>query len=134
VLQAISCPLFRVRSSQFCLARCNTHRKKRFMSFPSPAGMSQTKLPLSRNNAVMTSLFPPSESLVVKSRLGTGNSQTFFYGAVHGHWSAQAPFSMQPLSCTIPLKGKKSEMFFNRSNLSRIFKKIMIYNFLYFGV
>jgi hypothetical protein len=26
----------------------------------------------------MTSLFPPSESLVVTSRLGTGNSQTFF--------------------------------------------------------
>jgi hypothetical protein len=39
------------------------HRKKRFTSFPSPAGMSQTKLPLGRNNSVMTSLFPPRESL-----------------------------------------------------------------------
>ncbi len=29
----------------------------------------------------MTSLFPPRESLVVTSRLGTGNSQNFFYGA-----------------------------------------------------
>ncbi len=40
--------------------------------------MSLTKLPLGRNNSVMTSLFPPRESLVVTSRLGTGNSQTFF--------------------------------------------------------
>ncbi len=52
--------------------------KKRFTSFPSPAGMSITKLPLGRNNSVMTSLFPPRESLVVTSRLGTGNSRTFF--------------------------------------------------------
>ncbi len=56
------------------------HRKKRFTSFPSPAGMSLTKLSLGRNNSVMTSLFPPRESLVVTSRLGTGNSRTFFYG------------------------------------------------------
>jgi hypothetical protein len=54
------------------------HRKKRFTSFPSPDGMSLTKLPLGRNNSVMTSLFPPRESLVVTSRLGTGNSRTFF--------------------------------------------------------
>ncbi len=54
------------------------HRKKRFTSFPSPAGMSLTKLPLGRNNSVMTSLFTPRESLVVTSRLGTGNSRTFF--------------------------------------------------------
>ncbi len=43
--------------------------------------MSLTKIPLGRNNSVMTSLFPPRESLVVTSRLGTGNSRTFFYGA-----------------------------------------------------
>jgi hypothetical protein len=54
------------------------HRKKRFTSFPSPDGMSLTKLPLGRNNSVMTSLFSPRESLVVTSRLGTGNSRTFF--------------------------------------------------------
>jgi hypothetical protein len=55
------------------------HRKKRFPSFPqSPAGISLTKLPNGRNNSVMTSLFPPMESLVVTSRLGTGNSGTFF--------------------------------------------------------
>ncbi len=56
----------------------SVHRKKRFTSFPSPAGMSLTKLPLGRNNSVMTSLFPPRESLVVTSRLGTGKSRTFF--------------------------------------------------------
>ncbi len=54
------------------------HCKKRFTSFLSPAGTSLTKLPLGRNNSVMTSLFPPRESLVVTSRLGTGNSRTFF--------------------------------------------------------
>jgi hypothetical protein len=54
------------------------HRKKRFTSFPSSAGMSITKLPLSRNNSVKTSLFPPRESLVLTSRLGTGNSRAFF--------------------------------------------------------
>jgi hypothetical protein len=59
---------------------CALHRKKRFTSFPSPAGMSLTKLPLGRNNSVMTSLFPPRESLLVTSRLGKGNSRTFFYG------------------------------------------------------
>jgi hypothetical protein len=40
--------------------------------------MSLTELPLGRNNSVMTSLFPPTESLVVTFRLGTGNSRTFF--------------------------------------------------------
>jgi hypothetical protein len=50
--------------------------------------MSLTKLPLGRNNSVMTSLFPPRESLVVTSRLGTGNLRTFFYGVVSslGNW------------------------------------------------
>ncbi len=45
--------------------KTNIHRKKRFTSFPSPTGMSLTKLLLGRNNSVMTSLFPPRESLVV---------------------------------------------------------------------
>ncbi len=66
----------------FCHKEINLHtEKKRFTSFPSPAGMSLTKLPLGRNNSGMTSLFPPRETLVVTSRLGTGNSRTFFYGA-----------------------------------------------------
>jgi hypothetical protein len=63
------------------------HRKKGFTSFPSLAGMSLTKLPpLGRNNSVMTSLFPPRESLVVTSRLGTGNSRIFFYGVSSGKY------------------------------------------------
>ncbi len=57
----------------------NVHRKKRFTSFPSSAGMSLTKLPVGRINSVMTSLFPPRESLVVTSRLGTRNFRTFFF-------------------------------------------------------
>jgi hypothetical protein len=62
-----------------------TYTVKRFTSFPSPAGMSQTKLPLGRNISVMTSLFPPRESLVVTSRLGAGNSRTFFYGVQYSY-------------------------------------------------
>ncbi len=54
--------------------------KKWFTSFPSPAGMSLTINSPGQENSVMTSLFPPRESLVVTSRLGTGNSRTFFYG------------------------------------------------------
>ncbi len=60
----------------------DVHRKKRFTSFPSPARMSLTKLPLGRNISVMTSLFPPRESLVVSSRLETRTSRTFFYGVL----------------------------------------------------
>ncbi len=37
------------------------HRKKRFTSFSSPAGMSLSKLPMGRNNSVLTSLLPPME-------------------------------------------------------------------------
>jgi hypothetical protein len=40
------------------------HRKESFSIFPSPAGMSLTKLSLGGNNVYMTSLFPPRESLV----------------------------------------------------------------------
>ncbi len=71
------------------------HRKKRFTSFPSPAGLSLTKLPLGRYNSVMTSLFPPRESLVVTSRLGTGNSRSFFYGV--GSPSRYSPCTVSPL-------------------------------------
>ena len=38
--------------------------KKSFSIFPSPAGMSLTKLSLVRNYLYMTALFPPRESLV----------------------------------------------------------------------
>jgi hypothetical protein len=58
--------------------------KKRSRVSRLQPGLSLTKLPLARNNSVMTSLFPPRESLVVTSRLGTGNSRTFFYGVCTG--------------------------------------------------
>ncbi len=69
-------------SRGICKCMSSIHRKKRFPSFPSPAGMSITKLPLGRNNSVMTSLFPPRESLVVTSHPGWGREtrEPFFYG------------------------------------------------------
>jgi hypothetical protein len=59
--------------------------------------MSLTKLPLGRNNSVMTSLFPPRESLVVTSRLGTGNSRTFFYCVSMVIWGEFLPLLPIPL-------------------------------------
>ncbi len=76
--------------------------KKRFTSFPSPAGMSLTKLPLGRNNSVMTSLFPHRESLVVTSRLGTGNSRTFFYGVGISILTHLFPLLLHALSVSLP--------------------------------
>jgi hypothetical protein len=40
------------------------HPKKSFLIFPSPAGLSLTKLYLGGNNDVIYKLFPPRESLV----------------------------------------------------------------------
>jgi hypothetical protein len=54
------------------------HRKKRFTSFPSPAGMSLTKLPLGRNNSVMTSLFRSRESLGSDILAGDGKLANLF--------------------------------------------------------
>jgi hypothetical protein len=62
------------------LKKIRAYGRTRFPSLPSPAGMSLIKLSHGRNNSVMTSLFPPRESFVVTSRLGAGNSRTFFYG------------------------------------------------------
>jgi hypothetical protein len=86
-----------------CPSSSNLHRKKRFTSFPSPAGMSLTKLPLARNNSVLTSLFPHRESLVVTSRLGTGNKRTFFtvYTALDISVQQQP---LLPLDVLVPLQ------------------------------
>ncbi len=54
------------------------HRKKSFSIFPSPAGMSLTKLSLGGNNLYMTSLFPPRESLVIDIPAGDGNIEKLF--------------------------------------------------------
>jgi hypothetical protein len=55
------------------------HRKKSFSIFPSPAGMSLTKLSLGGNYEGIYNLFLPRESLVCDI---TGISKSFF--TVHG--------------------------------------------------
>jgi hypothetical protein len=54
------------------------HRKKSFSIFPSPAGMSITKLSLGGNNDVMYEIFPPRESLVSDIPAGGGNIEKLF--------------------------------------------------------
>ncbi len=54
------------------------HCKKSFSIFPSPAGMSLTKLSLGGNNLYMTSLFPPRKSLVIDVPAGDGNIKKLF--------------------------------------------------------
>ncbi len=103
LLFRFSSPVFRI-SPLFIFCLLTLHRKKRFTSFPYPAGMSLTKLPLGRNNSVMTSLFPPRESLVVTSRLGTGNSRTFFYGVSLYTFNVGTPIF--PYECPPP-KGRR---------------------------
>ncbi len=65
--------------------------------------MSLTKLPMGRNNSVMTSLFPPRESLVVPSRLGTENSRTFFYGVAFAVQHLSYQDSSNTLDGTLPV-------------------------------
>jgi hypothetical protein len=54
------------------------HCKKSFSIFPSPAGMSLTKLFLGGNNDVIYKLFPPRESLVSVIPAGDGNIEKLF--------------------------------------------------------
>jgi hypothetical protein len=49
------------------------HRKKSFLIFPSPAGMSLINLSLGGNNLYMTSLFPARKSLVCDIQARDGN-------------------------------------------------------------
>jgi hypothetical protein len=53
-------------------------RKKSFSIFPSPAGMSLTKLSLGGN--VIYKLFPPRENLLSDIPAGDGNIEKLFYG------------------------------------------------------
>ncbi len=72
----------------------------------SPAGMSLTKLPLGRNNSVMTSLYPPRESLAVTSRLGRETPEPFFYGVLvsqvmpTNEWVRRGSMCSVPACCT----------------------------------
>jgi hypothetical protein len=60
------------------LPSINIHRKKNFLIFPSPAGMSLTKLSLGGNNLYMTSLFPPRESFISDVLAGDRNIEKVF--------------------------------------------------------
>jgi hypothetical protein len=52
--------------------------KKSFLIFPSPAGMSLTKLSLGGNNDVIYIIVPPRESLVSDIPAGEGNLEKLF--------------------------------------------------------
>jgi hypothetical protein len=71
--------------------------KKSFLIFPSPAGMSLTKLSLGGNNDVIYKIFPPRESLVSDIPAGDGNIGNLFYGGVS---------CLAPLYCLTHCLGK----------------------------
>ncbi len=70
------------------------HRKKSFSIFPSPAGMSLTKLSLGGNYDVICKLFLPMQGEFGKRhpQMG-GKSKSFFYGV----WSSHPTQSRLPL-------------------------------------
>jgi hypothetical protein len=59
------------------------HHKKSFSIFPSPAGMSLTKLSLGGNNDVIYKVFPPRESLASDIPAGEGNIEQLFFRCGH---------------------------------------------------
>ncbi len=78
-------------------AKYTVHCKKRLAVFPSPAGMSLTKLSLAGNNLIYSR---PGRAWFVTSWLGTGKSVTFFLqcnktlrGTVFRHPERMAPKS-----------------------------------------
>ncbi len=58
------------------------HCKKGFPIFPSPAGMSLTKLSLDGNYDVIYKLFLHRESLVSDITAGDGNIEKLFYSVI----------------------------------------------------
>jgi hypothetical protein len=63
--------------------RVSLQRKKNFLIFSSPAGMSLTKLSLDGNNDVIFKLFPLRVSLVSDIPAGDGNIEKFFLWCNH---------------------------------------------------
>jgi hypothetical protein len=61
------------------------YRKKSFSVFPSPAGMSLSKLSLGENYDVISKLFLLSESFVSDIPARYGKIEKFFYGVYSGH-------------------------------------------------
>jgi hypothetical protein len=72
----IKSTLVEVNVNRSCSNIRNVHCKKRFAIFPTPAGISLTKLSLAGNNLII-----PNQGRVcsVTSRMGKGKSLTFFY-------------------------------------------------------
>ncbi len=58
------------------------YTEKSFSIFPSPTGMSLTKVSLGGNNDVIYKLFPPRESLESDIPAGDGNIEKLFYGVL----------------------------------------------------
>ncbi len=78
VFRKVTLPFHQCSRISFAL-----HCKKRLAIFPSPAGMSLTKISLAGNNQIIPreqlNFSPPGRVWLVTSRLGTGNSITVFY-------------------------------------------------------
>ncbi len=69
---------FGINRDETGYSACYTiHCKKRFAIFPSPAGMSLTKLSLGRNT-----VFPSRESLVSDIPAGDGKIMKLFYSVL----------------------------------------------------
>jgi hypothetical protein len=92
------------------------HRKKSFSIFPSPAGMSLTKLSLFGNYDVTNKLFLPRESLVSDIPAGDGNIEKLFLqceGGIFEYWRKggwKVTFSEKPDFCQYAwtMAGEKS--------------------------
>ncbi len=69
------------------------HRKKNFFIFPSPAGMSLTKLSLGGNTDVT---IPPRESLVCGIPAGDGNIEKLFLQCII---QLEVEKSIEPVVC-----------------------------------
>jgi hypothetical protein len=86
----------------------DTTLQKKLATFPSPAGMSLTKLPLGG----LILIFPPRESLVSDIPAGDGNVGNFFYSVVsqnikHGVFLSR--FGYPPL-CVEPINPYQYEL------------------------
>ncbi len=69
--------------------------KKNILIFPSPSGVSLTKLSLGGNNDVIYKLFPPWESLVSDTDISAGDGKplTFFYSVERPHVASGGSWS-----------------------------------------
>jgi hypothetical protein len=102
-------------------------RKKSFLIFLSPAGMSLTKLSLGGNNDVIYKLFPPRESLVSDIPAGDRNIEKLFLQcsfssknkAGSSTWSRQLPRRIEAVGQPRRRWPMPSRLIFFRSRMSR---------------